>query len=158
MAKWVVRALASLPLVGAGACDPSWHMAIRQPVAPTTAAQCIEGVLRADPRVDSVTAAAGGGLDFALRDSTVPGGRRHGWVRLERSADTVRTLELAVLWHFPAGGVGADSARTRQLAAFGRETAERIRLTCARDVPSAVSCRIVGPPLIGGRRDCEPAA
>ena len=151
-----LRAVKLLALVGVGACDPLWSLAIRQPVAPATDAQCVAGVLRADARVDSVGAPERSDVMFFLRDSAVPGGRRRAHVSIERTRDTLRTLQVDVEWRFPAAGIEADSARTRQLAAFAREVAEKIRLACSNGVPSAPSCRILGPPLIA-RHECEPA-
>lgn len=143
------------------ACDPSWSLAFRQRIAPATLQSCIANVLRADARVDTVFGTPDGDLGFALRDSALHQRRRSGWVTVEKArkdtVDTLRTLEIAVLWRFPAAGVSADSARTRQLVSFGREVTEQVRRTCTPSVPSAVSCRVTGAPLRPGG-GCEPAA
>lgn len=153
---WGRQAFTLLLVIVMVACDPAWHIAIRQAVEPATDLQCIAQVLDAQPGVDSVIPRSYGGLGFALLDPAVPHGRRQGWVGLERSADTLQVMELGLTWRFPAAGIGADSGRTRQLVAFAREATEQVRLTCAEAMPGAASCRLVGPPLIGGTQDCEP--
>lgn len=151
----IFRRVILLSVVAVAACDPSWSLAIRQPVAPATDVQCVAAVLRADGRIDTVGAPERSEVAFALRDSAVPSGRRRGSVSIERTKDTLRTLQVAVEWYFPAAGIVADSTRTRQLAAFGREVTERIRAACSNGVPSAPTCKILGllPP-----RQCEPTA
>jgi hypothetical protein len=140
----------SLLTLALAACDPGWYLAFRQPVAPTTLESCVAQVLRADRRIDSVAITRERGLHFGMRDSMVRSGLRWGWVSIKRQgrrgADTLRTLEIAVMWQFYAGGVSTDSARTRQLVSFGREVTEQVRHTCTPSVPSAVSCHVMGAP------------
>lgn len=132
------------------ACDPGWALVFRQPVAPTTVDSCVAAVLRADPRIDSVAITRARGLFFGMRDSMVRSGLRSGWVTIKRprrrSADTLGSLEIAVMWVFYAGGVAADSTRTQQLVRLGREVTEEARRACTPSVPPDVSCHVIGGP------------
>lgn len=147
--QFLYQLRSALPIgaVALAACDPAWHMAIRQPIAPVTTQQCILSVLQRSPEVDSVTTDRAG-LLFALRDSTVPTGARQGWVTVERARDSTAVLNVSFTWLFPIAGVSATPEHTRYLAHVGQKLTDRIRTTCTPSVPAAASCRIEGPPLI----------
>jgi hypothetical protein len=137
------------------ACDPAWTMMVRQSVAPATESKCIVSTLQKDRRIDTIGTPRDSRVAFALRDSTIRGGRRPGFITLWPSKDSLPLMEVAVVWRFPAGGIFADSLRTIELASFSQEAAEMVRLACAPDVPRASSCRIAGPPRLS-RNSCTP--
>jgi hypothetical protein len=128
--------------IGLAACDPAWHMAIRQPIAPLTTQECIANALRMSPHVDSVHIDRYS-FGFTIPDSTVPRSRRQGWVEVKHARDSV-VLELSLQWRFPAAGIGTSAEHTRYLAGIGRELAERVRAACAAGLPTSTSCRLKG--------------
>jgi hypothetical protein len=145
--RYGVRAASWVALLKLAACDPSWHMTLSQPIAPATTTQCIVSVLQASTEVDSVMNDPVRGVYFAVPDSTLRVGSRVGWISLDRPADSLPVLKLSIEWRFPIGGVYATPEQTHHLADLGAKLVGRVRSTCAPDVPSAVSCRIEGPPL-----------
>jgi hypothetical protein len=144
--RQVLHLASGCVLASLSACDPAWTMRVEQRVLPSTTLECVEAALRADARVDTAAVDQTGGLQFALRDAGVRGGRRPGSLTITGAPDSVRTLQIDILWRFPAIAVEADSAQRQLMASFARDLTEQVRRHCAVGVPAAVSCRIHGLP------------
>lgn len=134
------------------ACDPLFSTQYRQPVAPLTSDQCVEGALRSSRLVSrlerqksSYDHDATSSYHIVVSD-TAMGGEWEG----EAARDHRRDSTWVKISYEYMGFATPPKQERARWEVEAHEILETVRARCAPDVPSAITCKAVGG--LGGQR------
>jgi hypothetical protein len=155
----VLRALGLLGCLGAAGCDPGFGLRVRQPLAPSPSADCVQTALEASPRVAQVSRQRRRHRDYydlVLRD-TIPIPWAQGpYVVREPPGESMSYLAVGFSW---MGGFHPGSvAQERQLHAIAADLLRAVRERCAPASGTPVECALTTSMPGVKRQACSPPA